>query len=68
MQMDKEAKFKSSRDCFNHIVKTKGLGGLFKGVIPTAAREIPSYSIQFATYELMKSKFTSKDKPNLNMF
>lgn len=65
MQMDKTIKYKTSRLCFEHILKTQGISGLFKGMIPTAAREIPSYSIQFATYELLKEKFTSEEKKHL---
>jgi hypothetical protein len=41
--------------------------GVYKGLFPTAIREIPSYGFQFATYEFLKDLFVGKDKEHLSI-
>ncbi|OAD08534.1 hypothetical protein MUCCIDRAFT_154948 [Mucor lusitanicus CBS 277.49] len=39
------------------VLKTEGLLGLYRGFLPTVAREIPFTCIQFPLYEFFKSKY-----------
>jgi solute carrier family 25 carnitine/acylcarnitine transporter 20/29 len=68
MQNDKEFKYRNSRHCLKELIRTEGIQGLSKGAFSTAAREIPSYSIQFATYEYLKIKYITPDHPHLNVW
>lgn len=34
-----------------HIIRTEGVTGLFRGLIPTLAREMPGYFFFFGGYE-----------------
>lgn len=58
--MNGERKFANSRECFRHIFRNEGIKGLYKGLVPTALREIPSYGFQFATYEFLKDRFIGR--------
>lgn len=40
---------------------------MFKGLFPTALREIPSYGFQFATYEWLKDILVGKEKEHLSI-
>jgi len=39
---------------FSHIIRTEGLRGLYRGIIPEYYKVVPSVSIVFMTYEMMK--------------
>lgn len=67
MQMNPHHSYKNSRHCLQMIYKEGGIKGVFKGLFPTAVREIPSYGFQFATYECLKDLFVGKDKEHLNI-
>jgi hypothetical protein len=59
--------FNSSRECLRYVYRHEGIKGVYKGVVPTALREIPSYGFQFATYEFLKDLLTGKDKKHLTV-
>lgn len=43
-------------DCIKKIYLEEGaIRGVFKGLVPTIAREIPAYAGQFGVYELTKN-------------
>ena len=67
MQLNKDAKYKSSAECAREIVRTDGIKGLFRGFYATSFREIFAYGAQFATYEFIKQKIVSKDHPSLTI-
>jgi hypothetical protein len=41
----------------NHILKEKGVKGLYAGLKPDLIRLLPSNTIVFVVYELMKNRF-----------
>ena len=51
--------YSSGFECMRKTIKSSGIRSLFKGTIPTVYREIPSYAMQFATFEISKSFFFS---------
>jgi solute carrier family 25 carnitine/acylcarnitine transporter 20/29 len=59
MQNDRGFRYANSRQCLRSILKEEGVAGLFRGSFSTAAREVPSYAIQFATYEYLKLKYVT---------
>ncbi|KAJ6347807.1 hypothetical protein OIU76_004321 [Salix suchowensis] len=45
-------------DVTRHVLKSEGgVRGLFKGLVPTMAREIPGNAAMFGVYELLKQSF-----------
>ena len=44
-----------------HILKTEGVRGLFRGFVPTVAREMPGYFFFFGGYELSRRCLTPAD-------
>lgn len=60
MQMNPNHTFKNSRECLNSIYRNNGLSGVYKGLFATGMREIPSFGLQFATYEYLKDVFIGK--------
>lgn len=40
---------------FGHIVRTEGLRGLYRGILPENFKVVPSVGIVFMTYETLKS-------------
>ena len=67
MQLNKDARYKSSSECARAIVRTDGVRGLFRGFYATSFREIFAYGAQFATYEFIKQKIVTKDHPSLTI-
>lgn len=41
-------------DCIQHILRSSGIKGLFRGMAATIYREVPGYGGQFFTYEYLK--------------
>lgn len=54
-------------DVARHVLKSEGgVRGLFKGLVPTLAREVPGNAAMFGTYELLKQRFAGgPDTSNL---
>ncbi|XP_023532986.1 mitochondrial carnitine/acylcarnitine carrier-like protein [Cucurbita pepo subsp. pepo] len=53
-------------DVAKHVLQSSGVKGLFKGLIPTLAREVPGNAVAFGTYELLKQQFAGgRDTSNL---
>ncbi|EFA86528.1 mitochondrial substrate carrier family protein [Heterostelium album PN500] len=50
-------KYNGSFDCFKKIIKEDGVAGLYRGIIPTLAREIPGNMAFFGVYEGLKRHF-----------
>ena len=45
-------------DVAKHVLKAEGgLRGLFKGLVPTLAREVPGNAVMFGVYEALKQFF-----------
>ncbi|XP_071702581.1 mitochondrial carnitine/acylcarnitine carrier-like protein isoform X1 [Rutidosis leptorrhynchoides] len=51
----KNPKYSGSIDAFKKILKTEGVGGLYKGFGPAMARSIPANAACFLAYEITKS-------------
>ncbi|KAI8638783.1 mitochondrial carrier domain-containing protein [Parasitella parasitica] len=49
--------FNTTMSAVSSVLKTEGLLGLYRGFLPTVAREIPFTCIQFPLYEFFKSKY-----------
>lgn len=45
---------------FGHIVRTEGLRGLYRGIVPEYFKVIPSVGIVFMTYEALKMIMSSR--------
>ena len=39
---------------FKHIIRSEGLKGLYRGILPEYYKVVPSVGIVFMTYEMMK--------------
>ena len=51
-------KYGGPMDVTRHVLKSEGgVRGLFKGLVPTMAREIPGNAAMFGVYELLKQSF-----------
>jgi hypothetical protein len=46
-------------DCIRHIVRTEGVGGLYKGFAVTALREVPAFGIYFFVYRYSLAAMTA---------
>ncbi|KGN55764.1 mitochondrial carnitine/acylcarnitine carrier-like protein [Cucumis sativus] len=60
-------KYGGPMDVARHVLKSEGgARGLFKGLAPTLAREVPGNAAMFGVYELLKQKFAGgPDTSNL---
>lgn len=48
-------KYGGPMDVAKHVIKSEGgMRGLFKGLVPTMAREIPGNALMFGVYEALK--------------
>eukprot|EP00818_Percolomonas_sp_WS_P001501 CAMPEP_0117437776 /NCGR_PEP_ID=MMETSP0759-20121206/1706_1 /TAXON_ID=63605 /ORGANISM="Percolomonas cosmopolitus, Strain WS" /LENGTH=310 /DNA_ID=CAMNT_0005229435 /DNA_START=111 /DNA_END=1040 /DNA_ORIENTATION=+ len=47
-------RYKSMRDCYRQIYRSGGMPALYRGIVPTMWREIPSYGIYFASFEVLR--------------
>lgn len=48
-------KYGGPMDVARHVLRSEGgLGGLFKGLVPTLAREVPGNAVMFGVYEALK--------------
>lgn len=55
VQSDESRKGYGSFQTARHVLLTEGVRGLYRGLSVTAWKEIPSYGIYFASYELYKN-------------
>ncbi|CAL8141381.1 unnamed protein product [Orchesella dallaii] len=53
-----KAAMKGPMDCVVKIVSSKGILGLYKGLLPQAWRDIPSSGLYFAIYEFLKRQLS----------
>ena len=44
---------------FGHIIRTEGLRGLYRGIMPEYYKVVPSVGIVFMTYETLKNLLSS---------
>lgn len=44
------------------VIRAEGVGGLYKGFIPTLMRDVPEIAIQFAVYEKLRSFMERRQK------
>ncbi|CAI9095364.1 OLC1v1031299C1 [Oldenlandia corymbosa var. corymbosa] len=49
-------KYGGPMDVARHVVQSAGVSGLFKGLGPTLAREVPGNAVMFGVYELIKQR------------
>ncbi|KAM7491081.1 hypothetical protein LguiA_034002 [Lonicera macranthoides] len=47
-------KYSGPMDVARHVIRSAGVKGLFKGLVPTMAREIPGNAAMFGAYEAFK--------------
>ncbi|CAL9043668.1 mitochondrial carnitine/acylcarnitine carrier-like protein [Musa acuminata AAA Group] len=60
------AKYGGPMDVAKHVVREAGVRGLFKGMVPTLAREVPGNAVLFGVYEALKQYFAGgKDTSGL---
>ncbi|CAL9099198.1 unnamed protein product [Musa acuminata var. zebrina] len=60
------AKYGGPMDVAKHVVREAGVRGLFKGMVPTLAREVPGNAVLFGVYEALKQYFAGgKDTSEL---
>ncbi|XP_052129765.1 mitochondrial basic amino acids transporter [Frankliniella occidentalis] len=45
--------YKGPVDCLQQMFRTEGVRGVYRGFWPTLAREVPAFSVYFASYEWM---------------
>ncbi|XP_022893748.1 mitochondrial carnitine/acylcarnitine carrier-like protein isoform X1 [Olea europaea var. sylvestris] len=50
-------KYGGPMDVARHVLQTGGARGLFKGLVPTLAREVPGNAAMFGVYEALKNYF-----------
>ncbi|CAN6486308.1 unnamed protein product [Victoria cruziana] len=60
-------KYGGPMDVARHVLRSEGgMVGLFKGFVPTLAREVPGNAVLFGTYELLKQYLAGgRDTSNL---
>ncbi|KAF3792229.1 Mitochondrial carnitine/acylcarnitine carrier-like protein [Nymphaea thermarum] len=60
-------KYGGPMDVARHVLRSEGgMVGLFKGLVPTLAREVPGNAVLFGTYELLKQSLAGgKDTSKL---
>lgn len=47
------ARYKGPVDCLRQVWRSEGVRGVFRGFWPTLAREVPAFTVYFASYEWM---------------
>lgn len=50
-------KYGGPSDVARHVLQSGGVRGLFKGLVPTMAREVPGNAAMFGVYEAIKQSF-----------
>jgi len=46
--------YRNAFHCITHTLRTEGVGGLYKGLVPCFMKVIPSMAIAFTTFEFLK--------------
>jgi solute carrier family 25 citrate transporter 1 len=54
MQGQDAAQYKSTADCFRQILRTEGLRGFYKGVVPRLGRVVPGQGVIFMSFETVQ--------------
>lgn len=54
--------YKGPLDCGRHLLRTGGLGSLYKGTCATLLRDIPASGVYFMTYEFFQRTLTPEGK------
>jgi hypothetical protein len=60
-------KYTSMSQCLREVIKVDGLGGLYRGTVPTVVRSLPQYAASFWGYEstlLLIEKLKKRNKPS----
>lgn len=52
-----KTKYKGIRDCMTKIVRSQGVLGLYRGILPNFMKAIPAISANYAVYEMLKNSF-----------
>lgn len=61
-------KYGGPMDVARHVFQSAGMRGLFKGLVPTLAREVPGNAVTFGVYEALKHLFAGgQDTSTLGM-
>ena len=63
MKPDAEGRmpYTGTMDCIVKTARSEGLGALYKGLIPTAARQVPLNMVRFISVEAMKKLLANVD-------
>ena len=49
-------------NAFTTILRTEGVQGLYKGIVPNAIKVVPNNAIRFLAYDFLKKTFSLPDK------
>lgn len=58
--VDSSRYFKGPTECAKHIYRTSGILGFYKGLVPNAFRDIPSYGLYTLSYEALRQTMIQK--------
>lgn len=62
-----KSRYRGSWDATRKIVRSSGMRGLFKGMVPTILREVPAYTAQFTVYEFVKAFLLQRANPEVGL-
>ena len=68
LQVNQSAQYKGLLDCALKTIRSDGMRGMYRGILPTIMRDVPSFAAYFGTYEAIKSvSFSSGEVSSLHM-
>ena len=53
--------YSGTMDCIVKTARSEGVGALYKGLVPTAARQVPLNMVRFISVEFMKKLLANVD-------